>query len=488
MIAASKAAVYDKRRKEPVWKLLASDNAPVILSILQTQLFEHERILPHSIFHERATRELDELCQRGWNLPQTAQAYIAEWLAAGYLERTFPNDASEEVYELSTAAMQAIHFIESLEKKQSRATESRLSLVIAQLVQLAKQTDKNPEARIHQLEKDRNKIEAEIQQIHKGNIKILSSERALEHLHEIIVLSQELINDFRYVRNNFQQLNRLFREQIIENEGSRGEVLKKLFSGVDMIANSEAGRSFKAFWRLLIDPEQSLLLEEATEQILTRPFAKDLQRQDRRFLLGLTRALLDQGGQVHEVLQFFAKSLKHFVQSRVYREQQRLIRLLREAQRQSLSLKDHVHPTDIIVDKFYLSSSRPHSVSQMVLFDPSLAFTTNRMQRVNTFDISLERISEWVMQSEINFPLIKNHIYHLLKIHKQISIADILKIFPAEQGLGSIVGYVALGSRYGTISSQQIENIHWNGLDGVLRFASVPCIYFTEETRDEFAP
>ncbi|PSD25937.1 hypothetical protein C7E12_19135, partial [Stenotrophomonas maltophilia] len=49
--------------------------------------------------------------------------------------------------------------------------------------------------------------------------------------------------DFRRVRDDFEQLNREFRERIIDDEGERGDVLSQLFEGVDVIGESDAGRS-----------------------------------------------------------------------------------------------------------------------------------------------------------------------------------------------------------------------------------------------------
>ena len=49
------------------------------------------------------------------------------------------------------------------------------------------------------------------------------------------------------------------------------------------------------------DAEQSLAFEGALQQVLERDFAHKLDRRERRFLLGLTRSLLDNGGEVHEV-------------------------------------------------------------------------------------------------------------------------------------------------------------------------------------------
>ena len=486
MSAVSKVEAYTQRRKESVWKLLAADNGAIILGILQTQLFDHERVLPSSIFHDRVTRELQELRSRGFDLPQTSQLYISEWLVSGYLERTFPKGAAEEVYELSASTIQAIQFAESLGQKHRAATQSRLSLVIQQLVQLAEQTDADPQIRIARLQNERARIDAEIRGIHNGQIHVLSQELALEQIREIIVLAQELINDFRYVRDNFQQLNRELREQVVKGEGSRGEILTQLFSGVDVISESESGRSFAAFWRLLTDPEQSMLLDEATEQVLSRPFARLMERHDQKFLRRLISTLLEQGGAVHEIWQFFAKSLKNFVQSRFYREQRRLTQLLRDAQQDALSLKLTVHPTDIIVEEFYLTSSRVRSVAQLSLYDPSLRYAAGEMANAETAEISLALIGEMVAQSEINFRVLKNHIDAVLSKRPQTTIAEILGEFPAEQGLGSIVGYMALGSRYGVIS-EECETVSWLGVDGVSRRAAIPRIYFIEENRHEFS-
>jgi len=124
----------------------------------------------------------------------------------------------------------------------------------------------------------------------------------------------------------------------MDSEGNRGKVLDSLFAGIDLIAESEAGRTFSAFWRLLTDPEQTATLEEFLDSVISRGFVGKFDMRERRFLIRLTRNLLEQGGAVHEVLQTFARSLKHFVQSREYLEQRRINQLLKEAQRAALLL------------------------------------------------------------------------------------------------------------------------------------------------------
>ena len=477
-----RASTNEKLRQQPLWRLLASPHAPVSLALLQTHLFEKERRLSSSVLHDRLGRDLEQLREQGWDLPQTVQAYVSQWLAAGILERSFQQDVTEEEYELSAAAVRAIRFIDSLTEKHNVATESRLAMVIQQLELLAEQTDTNPQSRIDNLLRERDRIDAEIEAIRGGRMQTLSDEQALERVREIIALSDDLANDFRQVRDEFQQLNRQLRESVVESEGGRGEVLEALFSGVDVIAESEAGRTFRAFWRLLTDPEQSAGLEASLDQLFSREFSNKLERHERIFLLRLTRRLLDQGGDVHEVLQNFARGLKQFVQSREYQQQRRLSQLLKEAQKQALNLKEHIKATTDVGIPLTLTSSRIRSLSQYQLHDPIVDDLDGVISPAEAAEISLESVSELVAQSEIDFRGLQEHIDFCLQIHEQISIADILQNFPAEQGLGSIVGYIAIGVRHG-MKTEMSETVTWQGKDGVKRSAKIPRIYFLRERR-----
>lgn len=486
MKTAHQVASNERLRNEPAWRLLAADNAPVIVALLRNHLFDKERRLPSSIVHERINRDLELLRASGRDLPQSAQAYLSQWLAAGFLERSYEPGASEEVYELSAGAIRAIRFAEGLTQKRTAATESRLSLVIQQLAQLAERTETDPEARIQSLLRERERIEAEIDAVHGGRLEPLPADRALEQAREIIALADDLANDFRRVRDEFQQLNRGLRERIVESDGARGQVLEDLFAGVDVIADTEAGRTFRAFWRLLTDPEQGLEFEEALDQLLSRAFVQALSRQERKFLSQLTRLLLERGGEVHEVLQHFARSLKQFVESREYLEQRRLNALLKEAQRLALEIKDRLKPTDEIGHTLYLSSGNLRSVGRHHLHDPSLDEIDSNIPLAEAAEISLESVGELVAHSEIDFRRLKGHVQALLAEREQVSIGEVLDAFPAEQGLGSIVGYMALGSRQGMVA-KRLETVHWRGLDGVERRARIPCIYFIRGQVHEFA-
>ena len=471
-------------REQPLWKLLAADKAPAIIALLQGLLLDGEQVLGASILTERLQHALEDLRSHGEDLPQNAAAYVAEWLRLGWLTRRLPEGASEEQYALSSEAAHAIRFISSLRQRRVLATESRLSTVMHQLLRLVEETETNPQKRIVALLQEQERIEREIENIHKGGVVALTDERALERSREIIVLADELAADFRRVRDDFEELNRGLRQNLLENEGSRGEVLTALFAGVDLIGETEAGKSFSAFWRLLTSPEQSEAVREALETLSKRNFMRKLPTRERRFLLNLTSLLLDEGGRVHDVLQSFARSLKSFVQSKEFREQRRLRALLKLATQAALAARTQVRPAQDLAWELTLTSSRIRSASQATLYDPATRLPDAEMRDGEAAELGLELVRELVRQSEIDFRTLRRNLRATLERRPRASIGQVLELFPADQGFGSVVGYVALGVKHGQCT-QDRELVRWRGQDRVDRRARVPTIYFTRERYHE---
>lgn len=478
-------ATYRRLRKGALWRLLAADTGPVVIGLLQNSLMNGNRKVQASILHERLEKDIEELRAQGELMPQTAQGYVADWLASGWLIRRFPGGAAEEEYELSAAAAEAIQIARGIVEPRTAVTGSRLSIVISQLIRLVEETDTDPESRLQSLLSERERIDRSIEDVRKGRFKAIPEEQALERTREIITLAGDLVADFRSVSDDFEQLNRDLREQIMDDSGSRGDVLEKLFAGIDVIAESESGRTFNAFWRLLTDPEQNAALEEALEEIFAREFSGRLGSEERRFLLRLIHNLLEQGGMVHEVLQQFSRSLKQFVQSREYLEHRRINRLIKDAQRAALGLRENIKATEKLGFQLALTTSHISSISQWRLFDPSQNTLEKGMAMGDALEIDMDTVAALVSQSEIDFRSLEKNIRACLDQSSQISIGGVLDQFPAVQGLGSVVGYVAFGTRRGMQVKQRTEMVCWHGGDGQNRGARIPLIYFVKENFNE---
>ena len=467
-------------REQPLWKLVAAHNAPVIIGVLQTLLLTDTRTLSASVLNERLAQELKQLRQAGEDLPQTPQAYVASWLADKWLQRDLPPGAQEEVYELTSEAVSAIRFMQGVLAPRRTATESRLATVITQLTRLAEETDPDPDSRRRALMEERARIDKELELVGKGVVQTLPAERALERAREIIALADELAADFRSVRDDFAHLNRQLRGDLLSNEGSRGQVLEQLFSGMDLIGQTPTGKSFYAFWRLLTDVEQSTIFSEALTEVVSRQFAREMTLGEKRFLRNLTARLLDEGGLVHDVLQNFSRGLRTFVQSREYLETRRFTAVLRQGQQQALAAKAHVKPTQEVGFSLWMSSASLRSASQWRMFDPEQTVEDSTMHDAAPSSISLEAIAELVRNSEIDFGLLRSNVSAALEDSEVTSIEELMERFPATQGLGTVVGYISLAVREGRVGGSQVR-VQWQGMDGVDRAAFVPSAYFMKK-------
>jgi hypothetical protein len=124
-------------------------------------------------------------------------------------------------------------------------------------------------------------------------------------------------------------------------------------------------------------------------------------------------------------------------------------------------------------------------LSRWRLNDPRSSQVDGSIVRAEGAAITLDSVGELVAQSEIDFRTLKQRVRALLAEHVQCSVGAVLEHYPAEQGLGSVVGYVALGSRHGLLVPNRHESVSWLGEDGHERHARIPLLYFVKEKRDE---
>lgn len=486
MSAVKTIAQLRQLREQPLWKLLASDKAPLVLGVLQSLLLGEEKVVAASVLLEKLQQELQQLKGAGEDMAQSSQAYLASWLSEGWLTRRLPAGAPEEQYELTTDAVTAIRFLQGVLQPRAMATESRLAIVMQQLAKLAEETNPDPSSRRTALLAERARIDRELEQVGRGVVETLPAERALERARDIIGLADELVADFRRVREDFDQLNRQLRADLLNNEGSRGQVLEQLFAGMDLIGDTPAGKTFYAFWRLLTNIEQATIFSESLTEVVTRDFASELGAGEKRFLRNLTNRLLDEGGNVHEVLQTFSRSLRNFVQSREYQEQRRFSIVLRESQRNALAIKDHIRPNQDVGFSLWLPSAQLRSAAQWRLYDPVNRAAPGGMEDAPESSMSLQDIASMVRNSEIDFGVLRRNIYERLQQSPVVGIEELLRVYPATQGLGSVVGYIHLALRYGQVTPSTAQ-VSWTGMDEVARSAVVPAVYFLKEKEREFA-
>jgi len=421
------------------------------------------------------------------DLEQSPEKLLAQWLKAGFLHRRLAKGATEEQFELSVEAASAIRFIRGLIKPRAAATESRLSIVVTQLVALAQSTESAPAARLAALHRERDRIDAEIAEVEAGRWTALPDDRAVERTREILGQADDLVGDFRRVRDEFDTLHRRLRAEVVESEAGRGDVLGKMFEGVDLIASSEAGVTFRAFYSLLIDPTQAAALDEAIDTVLSRDFLGQMDRADRKALRSLTKTLLREaegGARGDAVLRQEPEGIRH---------QQRVPgAALSQRPDQGRAARRHAPEGDAAPrgdgQRFPGPDQRPGALVWLLEavrprsgVAAAGAWRTPRKRRLTT-----RNLRAMIAHGEVDFAGLLQDINAVLEMRESASIVDVLTFRPARQGLGSVLGLVMLADQMGMVTGAT-ERVEWAGQDRIRRWSDIPICYFTKEKHDAAA-
>ena len=503
MRAGQHIAEYRRLKEEnPAWRLFNAQQGPAIIGLLQQHLYDEQKTLRASALFERLGRDLDELRAKGEDWPHPPQRYVANWVRDRYLMRRLSADGVEEEYELSLPMVELIRFLSGLARpRRKTATESRLGAVTGLLSELAEQTDADVGRRLGRLQEEQRRLEKEIVAAKQGKVQTLPEGKALEKARDIIAMAGDLTDDFIHVRDDFAGLNQQLRDSIVKGAGeARGDVLESLFAGYDHIGNSPAGRTFAGFWRLLIDHEQSAMLDSSIDDVLSRGFATSLEREEREFLQDLRWRLLKQGGVVHKAGQEFARTLNRFVQTREYLEARRINSLLQDAERALLECKDDIKGNRLVGFELELTSCSLRSLSQLRLFDPELQAPPEPMHVGEAAQPDMKLVGDLVADSDIDFRTLKMQVLAVLEASGQATIGDILSQYPPRQGLGSVIGLLCLafraaekfrpqaqsdGEPFEAADEAAPEMVEWTGKDGQARSARIPKFYFVLEKANE---
>ncbi len=245
------------RRRHSAWRLLRADNAPLILSFLgRVFVEENVRTITAAALADRLDDELYALRQRLGEdaYPKTAKAYLDDWATpeSGWLRKYYPAGSDDPHMDATPAVEKALGWVESLATRSFVGTESRLNTVFELLRQMAFGAETDPEARLTELRRRRDEIDADIARVESGRVDLLDAVGQRDRYQQFTSTARELLADFREVEDNFRNLDRELREQIAGWSGSKGELLDEVLGSRSSIRESDQGRSFHAFYDFLL--------------------------------------------------------------------------------------------------------------------------------------------------------------------------------------------------------------------------------------------
>ncbi|HHE32079.1 MAG TPA: DUF3375 domain-containing protein [Chlorobaculum parvum] len=470
------------RQNHPAWRLLRAQHAPLVASFLhRVFLAPNVRTLAQADLVEALEDELFALrSQLGDNaFPGSAQSYLNDWADndKGWLRKFYPQGEDEPHYDLTPATEKALAWLESLSERAFVGTESRLLTLFELLRQMSTGSETDPEVRIAELNRQRDKIDAEISRIRAGEISALDDTAVKDRFQQFLQLARELLTDFREVEHNFRTLDRQVRERIALWEGGKGELLEQIMGQRDAIADSDQGRSFRTFWDFLMSQSRQEELTLLLDEVLALPPVVEMEPEPR--LRRVHYDWLEAGEHTQRTVAQLSSQLRKFLDDKAWLENRRIMEILHGIESKALALRQsppsgNFMPLDDASASIELPLERP-------LYRPPFKPLIEAIA-LDEGDADIDTAALYAQVIVDRAELTRN-IRKALQERSQISLGELVARHPLRHGLAELVAYLQLAGEWPrtTVDEETKEQIEWVAENNVRRQATLPRIIFVRK-------
>lgn len=472
-------AINALRENHAGWSLLRAQNAPLAVSFFikaftgpnqrdigRQELIDH---LDDVLFSLREVFGLDKF-------PRPAGEYLDEWAAPerAWLRKYYVPGQDEPRYDLTAAAEDVVRWVESLSGRDFVATQSRLTSIFAVLKALVQQSETDPEVRLAELQRQRDGIDAEMQRIKDGNIRVMTAPEALDHFQQLTTLAKDLLADFREVEQNFRKLDRQVREQIATWDGTQGELLASIFANQQDISGSLQGRTFQGFWDYLMSPQLRTELRDLLQRATQIDALANLDNL--HSVTSLHQDWLPAVEQTQATVRQLSQQMRRLLDDKVFLENKRIMQLVRSIESGALGTRE-VPPSGIFMEiaaqsvDVALPFERP-------LYEPSRRIMVDDVVvAANDTEVDADALFS---QFHVDTERLKSNIDDVLAGAEQATLGQVANAHPLTQGLAEIVAYYQLAteSDWASINPDESQQLSWQLPDGSIREATVEQIIF----------
>lgn len=425
--------------RHPAWRLLRARNAPLVLSFLGQYFIEENRGATPA---GQVVSALDDFLYDIHRVetdryPADPATYLEDWSApeAGWLRRFYPAGSEEVHYDVTPAVQKAHGWVEGLRVRSFIGTESRLQTIVELLRRIVHGSELDPDSRIAELERRRDAIAAELAEAREGRFMVLDETAVRERYQQLATIARELLSDFREVEENFRALDRSAREKIAGWDGGKGELLGELVSGRTDISSSDQGRSFQAFYDFLLSEGRQ---DELAELLATVQGMPQLAA-DRR-LRTVHHDWADAADRTQQTVRNLSEQLRRFLEDQVWVENRRVIDLVRAIEASALAVREAA-PRDLglVVDEPGVPIALPF---ERPLYDPQPEVVVDSLLPPDEIDVA--ELGDLFTQRFVDTARLAENIRAVVPPRTSAALDDIVGLYPVEEGVAEILGYLAL--------------------------------------------
>ena len=453
------------RQNHPAWRLLRSDHAPLVASFLQRVFIAPNlRVMAQADLGEALEDELFALRDRlGADIfPKSALDYLNDWAGndKGWLRKFYAQGSDEPHFDLTPATEKAIAWLGTLAERSFVGTESRLLTLFELLKQMSEGSETDPQTRIAELQRRRDDIDAEIARVLSGDMPLLDDSALRDRFQQFIAMARELLTDFREVEHNFRGLDRRVRERIALWEGAKGALLEEIMGERDAIADSDQGRSFRAFWDFLMSSSRQEELSALLERVLTLPAVAEL-RPDAR-----TRRVhydwLEAGEHTQRTVAQLSQQLRRFLDDQAWLENRRIMDILHGIEAKALAVRDAPPPGNEVMSIADTAAAIELPMERPLYTPPIKPSIADLVLEAGDEDVDAAVLFSQVV---VDRAQLARHIRHALQARTQVTLRELCEKRPLQHGLAELVAYLQLaGDSFKTVVDEDVsELIAWRG-------------------------
>ena len=470
------------RQNHPAWRLLRAQHAPLVASFLhRVFIAPNVRTLSQADLVEALEDELFALRHQLGDsaFPGSAQSYLNDWANndKGWLRKFYPQGDDEPHYDVTPATEKALAWLQSLSKRSFVGTESRLLTLFELLRQMSIGAEADPEVRKAELNRRRDEIDKEIERIHAGQIALLDDTALKDRFQQFLQLARELLTDFREVEQNFRTLDQRVRERIALWEGGKGELLEQIMGQRDAIADSDQGRSFRAFWDFLMSQSRQEELTVLLDEVLTLPPVVEMQPEPR--LRRVHYDWLEAGEHTQRTVAQLSSQLRKFLDDKAWLENRRIMEILHGIESKALALRQSPPSGKFMpLDNAYTSIELP---LERPLYRPPFKPLIEAVA-LDEGDADIDTAALYAQVIVDRTELTRN-IRKALQERSQTSLGELLTRHPLRHGLAELVAYLQLAGEWPrtAVDEETKERIEWVAENNVRRQATLPRIIFVRK-------
>lgn len=457
-------------QKQSSIRLLRSDNAPLILSFLYKTLWAvPERTIAEIQFIDQLDIYLERLHD---DYPDkylnTPKAYLDEWCDGDHfwLRRYRQGQSADYVLELTVHSERVLGWFQELQQGNFVGTESRFEQIVNLLGDLVIQSNPDVQTRLDYLEAEKQRIQAEIDTIKQTNRVEQYDDYKVRELFQIVVgLANDLIRDFTVVEDQFRDIAKDIQKAQLNPELRKGLVVGQVLDQHDELRESPVGRSFYAFWSYMQSPSRKDELTALLQAVFELPTIES-DASDSFILKHLTNHLIQAGIKVDQSSQRIASQLRRLLDEANIAEQRRIKQLITDIKHLTFQ------QPELIYQKQSLLSIEPFPKIQLVmeraLYEPTeLIEYDGILIEADNGDLSGLDLDILSNPFFVEITRLEENIKLLLAKMPQISLAELLSEYPAQQGLPEIVQYISIAYQdpFHKVDDSIIETIDVAGIE-----------------------